>query len=101
MPAISPKLGEFLIETTNAKDIDDAFHKVFSDYLKLKLQSLEETISKLEIKWKTSFEGFKKKIKDESLGKDAYSFNVEQDFWQWEEAETLKKHYETLKGQWI
>lgn len=101
MPAISPRLGEFLIKTTNAKDINDAFHKVLSDYIELKLKNLEEIISKFETKWKVNFEVFKKKIKEGVFGKDAYSFSVEQDFWQWEEAETLKKHYETLEKQWI
>lgn len=33
MLTISPRLGEFLIKTTNAKDIDDAFHKIFSGYV--------------------------------------------------------------------
>ncbi|MBA7534201.1 hypothetical protein ES705_26447 [subsurface metagenome] len=31
---------------------------------------------------------------------DAYSSNIEQEFWQWEEAETLKKHCKALKKQW-
>ena len=33
MPAISPKLGEFLIKTTKAKDIDNAFQKIFQTSL--------------------------------------------------------------------
>jgi len=35
------------------------------------------------------------------LKENTYSFNTEKDYWQWEEAETLKKHYEEIKGQWI
>lgn len=61
--------------------------------MELKLKNLEEIISKFETKWKVNFEAFKKKTKEGVFGKDAYSFSVEQDFWQWEEAETLKKHY--------
>ncbi len=101
MPAISPKLGEFLVKTTKAKDLDDAFQKVLRDYMELKLKDLQETISKYENKWKLSFEEFKKKVKNETLEKDAFSFSAEQDFWSWEEAETLKQHYETLKNEWI
>ena len=44
MPAVSPRLAEFLVKTTGAKDVDNAFQKVFSDYLELKLKSLQETI---------------------------------------------------------
>lgn len=101
MPAISPRLGEFLIKTTKAKDIDNAFQKIISEYLTLKLKDLHETIEKLQNKWGMSFEEFKEGLKNGTLKKDAYSFDVEQDFWQWEEAVTLKKHYESLKNEWI
>jgi hypothetical protein len=101
MPAISPRLGEFLVKTTGAKDIDDAFQKVFSDYLDLKLKELHEKIERFHNKWNMNFEEFKEKLKSGSLDKDAYSFDVEKDFWQWEESETLKKHYEDLKEEWM
>lgn len=101
MPKISPKLGEFLVKTTKAKDIDDAFQRVFTDYLELKLKNLQETIEQFQARWKMTFEEFKKMPKGPSFEKDAYSYDVEQDFWQWEEAETLKKHYESLKKEWM
>jgi len=37
--------------------------------------------------------------KSRTLEKDAYSLDVEHDFWQWEEFETLKKHYEELRKE--
>ena len=100
MPAISPKLGEFLIKATKTHDIDHAFQKIFVEYLELKIKSLEEMIKGFEAKWKVDFNEFKDRIKKGTL-KDSYSFDVEQDFWQWEEAETLKTHYESLKKEWI
>ena len=101
MPAISPKLGEFLIKTTKAKDIDNAFQRVFTEYLELKLKNLQETIERFQGKWELGFEEFKEKMKSGRLKKDVYSFDVEKDLWQWEEVETLKKHYESLKEEWI
>ncbi len=101
MPAVSPKLGEFLVKTTGAKDINNALEKVFEDYLELKLKSLEEVIKKFQSKWGIGFSAFKKKFKTGTLKKNSYSLEVEQDFWQWEEAETLKKHYTSLKKEWI
>lgn len=101
MPTISPKLGEFLIKTTGTKDIDNAFQKVFTEYLELKLKYIQETIEIFQSRWGTDFEKFKEKFRSNNLKTDAYSFEVEQDFWQWEEAETLKKHYEFLKKEWI
>ncbi len=101
MPVMSPKLGEVLVKTTHSKDIDDALNKVFSEYLELKLKALQEIIDGFQQKWGMSFDEFKRHLKEGTLKEDAYSFNTEKDYWQWEEAETLKKHYEDIKGQWI
>lgn len=101
MAMISPRLGEILIKTTHSKDLDDAFHKILTDYLDLKLSSLKEKLKQFEFKWKMDFEGFTKKIKEDGLDKEAFSFDVEKDFWEWEEAETLIHHYQELKNQWI
>ena len=100
MPAISPKLGEFLIKVTRSKDIDDAFQRVFSDYLELKIASFIETIESFRKKWGMEFDEFQKRFRDGTLEKDTYDFDTEQDFWRWEEAETLKRHYETQAKQW-
>lgn len=100
MPAISPKLGEFLINTTKAKDIDDAFHKIFLEYLELKLKSLDEKNLEFQNKWEMNFDKFKKNLKERKLH-NIYSFEIEKDFWEWEKAETLKKHYEDIRRQWI
>lgn len=101
MPTISPRLGEFLVKTTGSKDIDDAFHKIFLDYLELKLESLSEIIEGFQKRWGMNFDEFKKSLKERTLKKDVYSFDTEKDFWQWEEAETLKKHYREIREQWI
>ena len=100
MPVMTPKLGEVLIKATHSKDIDDALNKIFSEYLELKLKTLLETIDGFQKKWGMSFEEFKRHFKEGTLKEDAYSFDTEKDFWQWEEAETLKEHYEEIKGQW-
>ncbi len=100
MPAVSPRLGEFLIKTTGARDINNAFEKVFTDYLELKLNSLADAIKGFQARWGMSFDSFKEKFRAGTLERDAYSLDVEQDFWQWEEAETLKGHYEALKKEW-
>ena len=101
MPAISPKVGEFLIKTTGSKDIDDAFSRVLLEYLELKLKYLVEIINDFQKKWEMNFDEFKKRSKEGMLKKDVYSFDTERDYRQWEEAETLKKHYDEMKKQWI
>lgn len=100
MPVMSAKLGEVLVKATHSKDIDDALNKIFSEYLELKLKTLQEKINEFQKKLGMNFDEFKKQFKEGTLKKDTYSFSIEKDFWQWEEAETLKKHYEDIKEQW-
>ena len=101
MPAISPRLGEFLVKATRAKDIDDAFRRVFSEYLTMKIVNLAETCEVFTEKWGMDFGEFQSRFKEGTLVANSYQYNIEQDFWKWEEAETLKGHYETLKEQWM
>jgi hypothetical protein len=101
MPVMSPKLGEVLVKATHSKDIDDALNKIFSEYLELKLKTLQEKIDELQKKWGMNFEEFKRHFKEGTLKENTYTFSTERDYWQWEEAETLKKHYEEIKGQWM
>jgi hypothetical protein len=101
MPVMSPKLGEVLVKATHSKDIDDALSRIFSEYLELKLNDLQKTMEEFEKKWSMNFEEFKKNFKEKTLKEDPFSFSAEKDFWEWEEADTLKKHYEVIQSQWI
>ncbi len=98
MPA---KIGEILIKTTKSNDLDEALFKVLEDYFILKIKNLEETIDYFQKKWGMNFEEYKSNIAKNTLQKDHYSFECEKDFWEWEEAVTLKNHYETIKNQWM
>ena len=101
MPVLSPKLSEILVKSTHARDIDDALNRIISEYLDLKLSSLEKQIDQFEQKWNMDFEHFKIQLKNKTLKADSFSYDVETDYWEWEEAETLKQHYSTIKEQWI
>ena len=37
-------------------------------------------------------DGFEECLKEGTLKQNTYSFDTENDYWQWEEAETLTKH---------
>jgi hypothetical protein len=97
MLAISPRLGELLTRATQTPDFETAVWKMFSEYVELKLSALEDTIAAFEQKWGKSFDEFSRKSKEGSLPKDLYSWEIEKDFWEWEQAVTLKHHYETLR----
>ena len=101
VPVMSPRISEFLVKTTHSKDIDDALNKVFTEYIELKLKTLQEKIIKFQKKWGMNFEDFEMRFSEGTLKDDSYSLSTENDFWEWEEAETLKKHYEEIERKWI
>ena len=71
--------------------------KVLSEYIELKIESLEAQIAHFEQKWGMSFEEFARRSQEGTLGEDPYSWDVEQDFWTWEKAITLFEHYTDLR----
>jgi hypothetical protein len=94
MLTVSPQVGEILLQATQSRDLDEALHKILREYLDLKLAALATEISRFEAKWKCPFAEFREKTKEE------YTYEVERDFWAWEQLETLKSHYEALRARW-
>jgi hypothetical protein len=94
MVALSPQVGELLLQASQSQDLEEAFHKVLREYLELKLAALDAEIGLLEKKWECSFPEFREKTKED------YRYEVEKDFWEWERLETLKTHYQALHAQW-
>jgi hypothetical protein len=100
MPALSPDVGAHLLKATGSRNLDEAFETVLTEYLSLKIEKLERTTNRLEEKWGMSFPTFKRRMAENDLPEDAYSQEVEEDFWEWEEAETLKSHYQRVQDEW-
>jgi hypothetical protein len=101
MPTLSPDVGAHLLKATRSRDLDEAFENVLSEYLELKIAALQDTTDRLEDKWEMEFSTFKRRLAEDGLPDDGYSHDVEQDFWEWEEAETLKAHYQTVQAEWM
>ena len=99
--SMPPRLGALLTELVEIPDIGMALRKVLSEYLELKGKALEERIAAFETKWNMSFDEFSRKCAEGILAGDAYSYEVEKDFWEWEQAVTLQGHYESLRLQWM
>ena len=101
MVTLSPQLGAFLTKATQTPDMETALWKVLSEYLDLKSDRLGERIAEFEQKWGMLFEEFSRRCEEGDLGEDAYSYEVEKDFWEWEKALTLRHHYEALRLEWM
>ena len=101
MSYMSPQIGEFLIKATHLPDIDAALKKVLTEYIELKTADIGGKINKYESKWKMTFKEFEDACKNNKLKVDAYSYEVEKDFWEWEQLDSLFKYYEDIKSKWI
>ena len=98
--SMPPKLGALLTQIAETPDLEAALFKVLLDYIDIKVQFLKQRIQAFESKWEMSFEEFSERSESGTLGQDAYAYEVEQDFWEWEKAETLLEHYGNLHQQW-
>lgn len=96
--SISPRAGDLLTRVAETPDLETALWKVLSDYIELKIQSLRDEIRQFETKWEMSFAEFSEKFGDGSLAVDPYTYDVESDFWAWEQATTLLQHYEAFQS---
>ena len=94
MPMLSPQVGELLLQVTQSQDLDEALQKVLRDYIELKVAALSADICHFEEKWGCSFAQFREQTQAD------YSYEVEKAFWEWEQLETLKSHYEALRARW-
>jgi hypothetical protein len=99
--SVSPRIGVLLSQVTETPDIETALIKVLMEYLDLKIERLRQRIQSYESKWQMPFEEFAERSEAGTLPQDPFSYEVESDFWEWEQAETLLKHYETLQTRWI
>lgn len=96
MIAVSPKLGEFLTRVTQTPDLEAAFWQVFNEYVAMKMAALRQANKDYESKWGMTFDEFARQSRDGTLKENAYSWNVEQDYWGWEQTVTLLNHYGSL-----
>ena len=99
--SMPPRLGALLTQVTETSDLEAALFKVLTEYIDLKTRFLQQRIQAFEAKWDMSYEEFIERSEAGTLSQDAYSYEVEQDFWEWEKAETLLKHYRVLQQQWM
>ena len=99
--SVSPRVGALVTQMTQTPDIETALFKVLHEYLELKIEQNTQQIQTFETKWGMTFKEFAERIETETLEQDSYSYDVESDFWEWEEAETLLHHYTALQTQWM
>ena len=99
--ALPPRVGALLTEITETPDFDTALWKMLLEYMALKIEHLKQQIKAFEAKWGMGFEAFSERMASSGLDSGAYTYEIERDFWEWEKAETLLRHYEALQSRWM
>ncbi len=87
------------MKITHLPGIDTALKKVLTECLDLKISDLRTKIKGYESKWKMIFAEFESACKNRALSVDAYSYEVEKDFWKWEGMESLLKYHEEIRSR--
>ena len=95
MIVLPTRISHVLVEATNEPRVDIALNIVINDFLERRLEEAIKKIEAFEDKWAMTFDEFKERCGHDELPdkSDPYSWEVEEDFREWEAAETLKKHY--------
>ena len=91
------RAGQLLTKLTQTADFETALWKMLADYTTIKIQSLHQQIQEFETKWGMTFEEFSERCESGTLKPDPYAYEVESDFWDWEQAATLLAHYQALQ----
>ena len=98
MIVLPTRISQVLVEATNEPRVDIALNIVINDFLERRLEEAIKKIDAFEDKWAMSFDEFKERCGHDELPdkRDPYSWEVEEDFRDWEAAGTLKKHYSRI-----
>ena len=97
---VSPRISVLLSQVTEAPNAESAMWQVLTEYLDLKTHALRERIDQHEARWGMSFAAFSERLKADPADPENFSYATENAYWDWEEAETLLKHYESLRARW-
>lgn len=98
---LPPTVSALLTQITDVPDPQTALWKVLHEYIGLKIEKVARQIADFESKWEMSFSEFAERCENATLGVDSFSYEVESDYWEWEAADTLLKHYRTVQEQWM
>jgi hypothetical protein len=99
--SVSPRIGVVLSEVTETPNLETAMWRILTEYVDLKTRELRERARTFEVRWGMTFAEFAERLKTNQLGQDAFSYEIESAYWEWEEAETLLKHYEGVRARWM
>lgn len=91
--AISKSTAKLLKDLTGEPRLDTAVKIAVKDSLIHRLEDIDPKIQEFEKKYGMGFEAFQEAWEKDEI-EDKYSYDVESDYWKWEELVTRKKKIE-------
>lgn len=96
---ISPSVLKALLDFTDEPRVDMAIRLALRDAARFKLRELESGLKRLEEKYRMTFPEFERAFNNEHIP-DAFSYEVESDYLEWEGILSRKKRIEDVL-QWV
>ena len=96
---ISPSVLKALVDFTGEFRVDMAIRLTLRDAARFKLRELESGLNRFEEKYGMTFSQFERAFQDGDIP-DAFSYEVESDYLEWEGLLSRKKHAEDVL-QWM
>ena len=95
---VSTQLTKQLYLLTDNKDLEQSLKMLLPDYIKLKIYFIKHQIAQFEMKWNMTYNEFEKKSADIP---DGFSYESEQEYYEWGEKAALLLHYQKMMKEWI
>ena len=95
---LSEQLTEQILKLTDKKDLEQSLKVLLPEFYKLKIYFLKSQIAQYEMKWNMTYKEFEKKSVEMP---DGFSYEVEQEYYNWGEKIALVELYTKKIKEWI
>jgi hypothetical protein len=95
---ISTAITNQLYKLTDTRDIEKSIQSLVPEYINLKIFFLKQEISLFEMKWNMTYQDFENKSKNDA---DGFTFETEQEYYDWGEKVALLQYFQNLRKEWI
>jgi len=95
---ISTQLIDNIFKLTKTSDLEQSLKILLPEFIKLKIYFIKQQIAQYEMKWNMSYEEFEEKSTEIP---DGFTFEVEQEYYDWGEKVAMVQHYKNMLKEWI
>ncbi len=94
---ITTTINDRLFQLTAKHDIEQSIMSILPEYINLKIFYIRQEILRYETKWNMTYSEFEVLSKELP---DGFSFEMEQEYYDWGEKVALLDHFQKLREEW-